>query len=183
MHFYQKKNKNNISIEIGKDYLTYSIKDETTNRTEKVPYENILNDKYEFYESNKAFKNNAIYAGVVGAIFLAINIFYGTKLWAWLFMLGCPIFFYLYHRSKAAFTVIKTDGDINMFILQDKQHDEVLENIYKSRNSYLQDKYLSIDHDNDPQREMNKFAWLLELGVINGREFQVIREEIENSIA
>lgn len=70
-----------------------------------------------------------------------------------------------------------------MFILQDKQHDEVVERIYKSRNSYLQDRYLSIDYGNDPQKKMSKFAWLFELGVINGREFQVIREEIENSIA
>ncbi|MBJ6118103.1 hypothetical protein JAO76_07875 [Pontibacter sp. BT310] len=183
MHFHQKKNKNNISLAFGEDHLLYTLKDETTNRTEKVSYENILNEKYEFYENNKAYKNNAIYAGVVGAIFLAINIFYGTKLWAWLFMLACPIFFYLYYRSKAAFTVIKTDGDINMFILQDEQHDEVIESIYKSRNSYLQDKYLSINYDNDPQLEMNKFAWLLELGVINGREFRVIRDEIENSLA
>ncbi|MEJ8802150.1 hypothetical protein [Pontibacter sp. H249] len=183
MTYRQKKNKNNICIEIGEDCLTYTIKDDSTNRTEKVPYENILNDKYEFFESNKAYKNNAIYTGVVGAIFLAINIFYGTKLWAWLFMLACPTFFYLYHRSKAAFTVIKTSSDINMFILQDKQHNEVVESIYKSRNNYLQDKYLSIDYDNDQQREMSKFAWLFELGVINGREFQVIREEIENSIA
>lgn len=183
MHFRQKKNKNDISIEIGENHLTYGIKDETTNRIEKVPYENILNDKYEFYESNKAFKNNAIYTGVVGAIFLAINIFYGTKLWAWIFILASPTFFYLYYRSKAAFTVIKTTGDINMFVLQDKQHDEVIKSIYKSRNNYLQENYLSIDYDNDPQREMSKFAWLFELGLINGREFQVIREEIEKSVA
>ena len=183
MIFHQKKNKNNINIELAESHITYTIKDDSTNRTEKVPYENILNEKYEFYESNKAFKNNAIYTGVVGALFLAINIFYGSKLWAWIFILACPTFFYLYHRSKAAFTVIKTDGDINLFILQDKQHDEVVERIYKSRNSYLQDRYLSIDYANDPQKEMSKFAWLFELGVINGREFQVIREEIENSIA
>ncbi len=183
MIYHQKKNKNNITIEIGEDHLTYTLQDETTNRTEKVPYEHILNDKYEFYESNKAFQNNAIYAGVVGAIFLAINIFYGTKLWAWLFMLACPTFFYLYHRSKAAFTVIKTAGDINMFILQDQQHHEVIESIYQSRNNYLQQHYLGINYDNDPQRELSKFSWLLELGVITRREFEVIREEIESNIA
>ncbi|WP_162051441.1 hypothetical protein [Pontibacter pamirensis] len=183
MTYYQKKNKNSISVEIGESGIVYKIKDETTNRTEKVPYENILNDQYEFYESNKTFKNNAIYTGVVGALFLAINIFYGTKLWAWLFMLACPIFYYLYYRSKAAFTVIKTAGDINMFILQDEQHDEIVNAIYKHRNNYLQYNYLPINYDNNPQAELSKFAWLKELDVINEREYQVVREEIQSSMA
>src|SRR5688500_447686 len=122
MTYNQKKNKNNISIEIRTDGIIYQIKDDTVNRTENVPFERILNDKYEIYESNKTFKNNAIYGAVVGAIFLAINIIYGTKLWAWLFILSAPTFYFLYYRSKAAFTVIKTTGDINLFVLQDKKH-------------------------------------------------------------
>lgn len=70
-----------------------------------------------------------------------------------------------------------------MFILQDEQHDEIVDAIYKRRNSYLQDTYLPINYDNNPQAELSKFAWLKELGVINERENQVIREEIENSMA
>lgn len=178
MTYHQKKNKNEISIDITDTGILYKIKDETVSRKEEIPFEQVLNDQYEFFESNKAFKNNAIYGTVVGILFLLINLFYGTKLWAGLFLLVSPVFFYLYHRSKAAFTVIKTGGEINLFILQDKQHDEILQNIYKKRNAYLIDQYLEINYDNDPQAELNKFEWLKKQGVINDREFQVIHEEI-----
>lgn len=183
MIYNQKKNKNIISVDLVENGIIYKIKDESMNRTENIPYENILNEQYEIYESNKTFKNNAIYGGIVGVLFLAINIFYGTRLWAWLFLLSSPTFYYLYHRSKTAFTVIKTTGEINIFILQDNHHDEILDRIYKTRNSYLQGKYLSINYENDPQSEINKFNWLKELGVITKREYQVIHEEILNSKA
>ena len=182
MTYHQRKNKNEIAVEIGEAGIIYKIKDDTVNRREKISYESILNDQYELYESNNTYKNNAIYTGIVGTIFLLINIFYGTKLWAWLFMLSCPIFYFLYYRSKAAFTVMKTTSDVNLVILQDKQHAQILEDIYKSRNNYLKVNYLTIDYENDPQRELNKFSWLQELDIISEREFKVIQEDIENNM-
>lgn len=182
MTYNQKKNKNNISVSLEEEGIIYKIKDESMNRTENIPYENILNEKFEAFESNKSFKNNSIYTGIIGIIFLTINIFYGSGLWAWLFLLASPTFYFLYHKSKAAFTVIKTSGGINMYILQDNQHNEILEQIYKKRNNYLQENYLSINYNNDPQSELNKFNWLKGLGIINEREYQVIEEEIQNNM-
>jgi hypothetical protein len=143
----------------------------------------VLNDQYEVFESNKSFKNNAIYTLVVGTIFLLINILYGTRLWAGLFLLASPIFYFLYYRSKAAFTVIKTSEGTNLLILKDKNHDEIVGQIYSSRNEYLKDNYLEINYDNEANSELNKFSWLKEQGIISEKEFVVIREEIEDKMS
>jgi hypothetical protein len=176
----QKKNKTEISIDIRETELVYGIKDESISRKEAIPFEQILTSRYEVFEQNKSFKNNAVYTAVLGTLFLSINIFYGAQLWAWLFLVAAPIFYFLYHRSKAAFTVIKTTGDLNLFILQDKQHAEILKNIYKARNDHFIHNYLEINYENDPVEELDKFSWLKEQGVITERELQVIQEEILN---
>ena len=178
MKIEQKKNNNKITLDFKDGGINYTLNDETINKTEFIPYEDIENSSYELYESNKYHKNNAIYLGVVGVIFLLINIFYGMRLWAWLFLMASPIFFILYKRSKTNFKVINVDEKMDIYLIKDQKLDEINSLIYKNRNKYLKDSYYAINYDNDKNSEIGKFNWLKSLEVITEREFQVIKEEI-----
>lgn len=179
--YFQKRNKNVIKIDFKNNGIEYSLKDESINMTDFIPYENITNNKHEVYESNKSFKNYAIYTGVIGAIFLAINIFDGTRLWAWLFLLACPTFIILFKISQTSFTVIDAEDKMQIFVINDRQKDEIIEKIYNNRDEYLKKHFGKIDYDNDKENEISKFVWLMDLGLINEREFDVIKEEIQRS--
>jgi len=133
------------------------------------------------FESNKYYKSNAIYLGVVGIVFLLINIFYGVRLWAWLFLIASPIFFIMYRSSKTDYKVINVDDKMDIFLIKDKKLEEINNLIYKNRNKYLKDNYCGINYDNDKDSEIGKFKWLKDIEVITEREFQVIKEEILES--
>ena len=176
----QKRNNNIIKLDFETSGINYTLKDENINKTEFIPFENITNNSHEIFESNKSYKHYAIYTGVVGTLFLIINIFYSTKLWAWLFLLACPTFFILFKRSKTDYKVLNVESKMDIFVINDKQQSEIIEKVYSSRNIYLKSHYGKINYNNDRNDEVSKFSWLKQLGIINEREFEVIREEIIN---
>ena len=177
----QYKNNNRIQFEFKEYGINYTLVDSSIKKTEFIPYENIENDSYELFEKNDYYKNNAIYTGVVGVIFLAINIIYQTTLWSWLFLIACPTFAILFKRSKTDFKVINVEDKIDIYIIKDEKFEEINSLIYSKRNEYLKENYYAIDYDNDVNSEIGKFKWLRNIGVINDREFNVIREELINN--
>ena len=178
MKIQQKKNKNKIVLDFKDGGINYTLIDESINKTEFIPYENIENNSYELFESNKYYKSNAIYLGIVGVLFLSMNIFYGMKLWAWLFIMGSPIFYMLYKKSKTDYKVINVDEQMDIYLIKDKKLEEINSLIYKNRNKYLKENYYEINYDNDKDSEIGKFKWLKNIEVISEREFNVIKEEI-----
>jgi hypothetical protein len=176
----QKRNNNEIKLEFKDEGVNYTLRDDSIGKTEFILYENITNSSHERYESNKSYKTYAIYTAIIGVIFLLINIFYGTKMWAWLFLLASPIFFFLFRKSKTDFKVIDVNNYIDIYLIKDKQEDKIISDIYSKRNSYLKRVYGQINYENSQEEEVSRFSWLNSLGVINNREFQVIKEEILN---
>ena len=180
MQYTQKKNKSIHTYYFEETGLRYSIKDEQIKKSVLIPYENITNQWHEFFESNLSFRNYAIYTGVVGVIFLTINILYGAKLWAWLFLIASPTFYVLYSKSKTAYKVINVENDIDIFIINDKQSSTIENLILEKRNEYLKRVYGQINYENDPEKEIGKFRWLTSLGIFSDREFNIISESIES---
>jgi len=180
MVFKQKKNANEVTIEILSNGINYSLSDKTIKKNEFIPFENITNETYEFYESNDSFKNNSIYTGIIGILFLSINIIYQTRLWAWIFLLAAPIFLYLFWRSKVSYLVLTVDGKTDIFIVMDSDYKSIQNRIISERNIFLKKTYCKIDFSNDRSEEIKKFKWLYNLGVITENEFVVITEELSN---
>jgi hypothetical protein len=180
MKYTQKKNKNFHTFKFEDNGITYTIKDESLNKEVFIPFENITNNTHEVYEKNMSYRNNAIYTAVIGVIFLLINIIYQTRLWAWLFLLSAPIFYWLYNNSKVTYKVIKVENEIDIYLIKAKEMAEINDEIFKQRNQYLRTKYGEINPNNNADDEIRKFQWLKNLGVFSKREFEVISDSILN---
>jgi hypothetical protein len=56
-------------------------------------------------------------------------------------------------------------------IIQDKNHDRILERIRSGRIARLRKLHLAVDFDNDPAAEVKKFRRLLDQGIIDDTEY------------
>lgn len=59
---------------------------------------------------------------------------------------------------------------------------EFLTDLYTARNTYFRSNFFFIDYESNREAELDKMAWLLEEGVITESEFEVVKEEIENTL-
>lgn len=179
----QNKNGNLLKFEFKEKGLQYTLKDKTVHKSEFIPFEEITNNTYEYFEKNETHKSRAIYFLVVGIVFLTLNILFKVRLWAWIFLLGAPISYFLYKKSAVNYKVLSTEGNhMDVFVLEDKHQQEIIDSIYTKRNEYLSQNYMTINYFNDPQNELSKFMWLKDLGLLSDKEFDVIREEIISNI-
>lgn len=182
MTYNQKKAETSLTFEFNEEGLNFTLKDQTIHKSEFIPYEDITNKSHEFFEKNEGHKSRAIYFLVVGILFIIANVVFKMKLWAWMFLLVAPIFYYLYRKSVVNYKVLNTDsGTMDIWVLDDANQNQIIEAIYNKRNEYLKENYLEINYDNEPSIEINKFLWLKSMKIISDREFEVIKEEIVNN--
>jgi hypothetical protein len=64
----------------------------------------------------------------------------------------------------------------NVFVIQDKNHDKIIEELNKRRKSQLLQWYGEVNPENELEYEIQKFKWLVEQNVIS-------KEESEKKIA
>lgn len=79
------------------------------------------------------------------------------------------------HFSTIKYSIFKLERG-NIFIIQDKNHDQIIEEIRTRRKSQLLSWYGDFDPDNDIENEIGKFNWLVEQGALS-------KEESEKKIA
>lgn len=181
MNYTQNKNGTSLKFEIVENGLNFTLKDKAIHKSEFIQFEDITNKSHEYFEKNEGHKSRAIYFLVVGILFLLSNIIFKTKLWAFLFIIGAPIFYFLYKSSIVNYKVLNTDnGTMDIWVLDDKNQSEIIETIYNKRNSYLKKQYLAINFENEINDEIFKFNWLKSLNLINEKEFNLIKEELVN---
>ncbi len=178
MQIFQKKNKNEITIDWKENGLQYHIKDEVIDKSFFVPFEDISNNTYSFKEQNNSMRNFAIYTLVMGSLFLIINLLYETRFWSWLFMFAAPFFYWRFKRSQISFLVIESEQSPQMYIIKNGMENEIYNNILSARNTYLRAQYAGIDYQNIRASELKKFEWLLYLGVISEREYSFLKDEL-----
>lgn len=145
--FRQNKNGNDLKFEFKDNGIQYTLKDRTIHKSEFIPFENITNNFHEYFEKNDGHKSRAIYFLVVGLLFLGFNIVFKLRLWAWMFLIGAPVFYFLYKKSIVNYKVLNTEqGNMDMFVLDDSNQDLIVQSIYDKRNDYLKDNYLEINY-------------------------------------
>ncbi len=59
---------------------------------------------------------------------------------------------------------------------------EFLQDLYSTRNMYFRTNFFFIDYESNRDAELDKMSWLFEEGVITESEFEVVKEEIENTL-
>ena len=175
----QKKAGTSISLQLKNDSLMYSIKNNRTDRTEIVPYENITNNQYHVFEEQPMWLAFAISFGVVAVAILAATWQTPFANAGLVLLCAATAFGILYWFSRLHLVVLGTEGKHDIYFIEGKAADQALKQIFTKRNTYLRENYGAINYEANPDEEIEKFRWLLTLGVINPREFDVIAEEIE----
>ena len=175
----QKKSGTAISLQLKTDSLLYSIKNSRTNRTEIIPYENITNNQYQLFEEQPMWLAFAISFGVAALAILAAT--WNTQIAnaGWVLLVAATAFGVLYRFSRLQLHVVATEGKHDIYFVQGNHADDAIRQIFEKRNKYLRENYGVINYEANPEEEIEKFRWLLTLGVISSREFDVIAEEIE----
>ncbi len=73
------------------------------------------------------------------------------------------------HFSKVKYSVFKAERG-NVFVIQDKNHDKIINEINARRKSQLLDWYGEVNPENELEQEIGKFKWLVEQEVISKEE-------------
>lgn len=176
MKIEQKKNGTKIEYELEKEFLHYKMNDENGSHSVTVPYEDISNDISEFGEKNQWYKNVGLIWLFIGLVDLMMS---GT-LSMWL-VLGILFYgFYLFYQTS--YSKINATN-YNLLIIKNKNHDELMGEIFKHRNDYLRTKYGMIDTKNDKKNELNKYKFLKNLGVISEKEYDEFEKTIEKEMS
>ncbi len=163
MEIQQKRLSRKHTFTFNDQLLNFSFEERSGSADFDVAYGDIPKKSAIQLEENTWLRNVGYLWCVLGVIGLIISS--NTTIWLVL-GLGCLAWNYTF---KIKHTVIKTNqGEI--WIMHDKKHDEILREISDRRKQQLLQLFGAININNDPQKEINKFMWLLEQEVISKEE-------------
>ena len=172
----QKKMGTEISFDFTDDGVKYAMKDKNHSESLTIPYEDITKNTSTFEERNSWFRNVAIYLGILGGISLIYNIVHtNITVPIWLILAG--VFFLMYKYMRVEYTVIDC-ANARMYVIKDSLHEQVIKTIHAWRCEKLANKYGTINWHNDPNSELQKFAWLKAQEVITAEDYERFRVEI-----
>ena len=73
------------------------------------------------------------------------------------------------HFSKTRYSVFRTERG-NVLVMQNKQHQQIVETLHARRKAQLLDWYGDVNPDNELENEIRKFQWLVEQDVMTQAE-------------
>lgn len=170
MEFVQKKKSNKHTFIFHDNYLNFAYEDKSGSGDTDMNYADLPQKSSVRIEQNEWLRN-------VGYLWIALGIFQigyavysdtslsGKGFWI-LVGTACVIWAYF---SKVKYTVFRMDRG-NIFVIQDKYHDTIIDELKKRRKSQLLQWYGEINPENDLENEIRKFKWLVEQEVISEEE-------------
>ncbi|MFC1896381.1 hypothetical protein ACFL0Q_06940 [Thermodesulfobacteriota bacterium] len=171
MELKQRKYSNATTFNFENDTLKYTTKNQGSSSTYKLFYGEIPLERNELEERNPWFRNVGIFLVCLGILQL-YSLFTGDegfKLPIWL-ILGA-VCFIVYWIGRTSYTTLPAKYG-NVFVIKDRYHDEILDELYKRRKDQLLLWYGDINFENEPESEIEKFRWLHEQEVIDEAEFE-----------
>lgn len=182
MKIVQKKASNILSFDFGEDKFDYSVTDKTGSSETTVYYGSLPNKPGLRIEQNEWLRNVSILWIVLGLFELAMQFFYREVFvgkWFWLTVGVACYAWYRYSRVKYS---VFNCGDGSVYVIQGKDHDRIVSELMTRRKEQIRKVYGEIDLTNDPGREIEKFKWLLEQGILTKEEADRKIAEVEASI-
>jgi hypothetical protein len=176
MKFIQKKKSNKHTFTLHDDYFNFAYEDKSGAGDTDFNYADMPEKASIKIEQNEWLRN-------VGYLWIMLGIFqHGYAIYTeesisgkgfWI-VIGtvCVICAYF---SKVKYSVFHSERG-NIFIIQDKNHDEIIEQLYARKKSQLLKWYGDVNPDNELENEISKFNWLVDQGVLT-------KEESEKKIA
>ncbi len=179
MEIVQKKGKNKYTYSFGQDKLNYAYEEKSGKGDIDLYYGNLSKKTSEYIEQNEWLRN-------VGILWMVIGIFqsaYGSftreafhldPMWL-LIGSACLIWAII---TKVTYTVYKTE-EANLYIIRDKQHDVIVDELINRRKEQLLSWYADINMENELTSEIDKFKLLAEQEVLSEEESKQKIEEVK----
>lgn len=167
----QKKFFNTIKFEFGSESFKYYRKDNQTEEQFRVAYTSVPNDRSTFTDKNIWLRNVGFIWCLLGLIILGFGAVDGSLSIAdglWLLLGAICLIVFKYAQVK--YTIFRTAKG-NVLVLQNDDHEKVVDEIFKYRREQFLMIYGDINSENDINEEIGKFKWLRDEGVITDNEF------------
>jgi hypothetical protein len=170
MEIVQKKKSIKHTFSFYDDYFNYAYADKSGSGDTDFNYADFPTKSSVQIELNEWLRN-------VGYLWMALGVFqfaYAVYMEAslsgkgfWILVgVVCVLWAYI---SKVKYSVFKAERG-NIFVIQDKRHDEIVDELTKRRKLQLLDWYAEVNPKNDLDNEIEKFKWLAAQGVITEEE-------------
>lgn len=176
MEIIQKKKSNKHTFRFMDDHFNFSYEDKSGSDDTDFHYADIPRKSSIQIEQNEWLRN-------VGYLWCALGVFQlGYAIYSeasisgkgfWIVIgLACIVWA---HFSKVKYSVFKTERG-SVFVIQDKNHDNIVDEIQSRRKSQLLNWYGEVNPENSLEQEIGKFKWLAEQEILT-------KEESETKIA
>lgn len=170
MEFVQKKRSTRHTFTFHDEFFNFAYKEKSGEGDIDLHYVD-MPEKYSVQiQSNDWLRNVGLLWIVIGVLQIGMALYSQTSLSGrgfWL-VIGTLCVLWAYY-SKVRYSVFQTDKG-NVFVMQDKQHDKILEEVKSRKKGQLLSWYGEVNPDNDLENEIHKFKWLAEQQVITPQE-------------
>ncbi len=179
MKIIQKKSKNKFTFSFGQETFNYAYEGSAGKGDIDIYYGNLPKKCSESIEQNEWLRNVGFLWIVIGVFQSAYGsftkgTFYLDPMWL-LIGGGCLAWAIM---SKVTYTIYRVEEG-NILIIQDKQHDIIVNELLKRRKEQLLSWYADINMENELASEINKFKWLAEQEVLSEDESKQKIEEVK----
>ena len=180
MQIEQKKRATKLRFTFEDERFNYAYEDEHGSGDADIAYGELPANKTIRIEQNLWLRNVGYIWCVVGLIqvvlvFSSRGSFAGTGFWL-LLGLGCLAWWRL---TKLRYTVFQPEQG-GVFILQDKNHDRIVEELQTRRRKQLLDWYGEVNLESDYDNELKKFDWLRDQKVLSEDELKRKIEQLKS---
>lgn len=173
--FRQSRFSTSTVFEFLPEKLRYTVKDSSGTATFTVDYANLPRERREFEERNPSWRNVGLIWVALGAVFTAGTLGgeFRISIWVWVGLVCLAVWKF----ASTHYSVLSTDEG-TLHVIRDGKHDEVMAELDSRRVAALRSRYATVNLDGDPERELAKFRWLKEQGVIDDAELEQVSARI-----
>lgn len=163
----------------GDDDLKYSIEDSSGSESFTVNYASVPAESQNIkIDKNPWFRNAGVLCliiGIVQGLFLISDPDHiRTSIW----IISGAVLFAIHAIAKTKYTVLNCDQGNTIFLIRNKSHDKIYDEIKRRRKIQVLGWYGEINFENEPSDEITKFVWLHDQGYISEDKLKSIVEKI-----
>lgn len=181
MEFAQKRFSNRTKFEFGDQSLRYTMSETSGSQTFSVEYLEIPDDHGSFTERNPWYRNVGVFWVLIGMFMVVGRYMDSGELRGSLWLTLGIVCFIVFWVARTAYTTFSTRNG-RIFVIQDASHDAILKEIHDRKLKELRRLYCEVDFDAEPNKEIEKFRWLLNRGAISEDEFADFERKIRDNV-
>lgn len=170
MEFTQKRMASNIRFEFGETEMKYWVRDNSGERDLTLDYATLPLATRRVFERNNWLRNIGLIWCLIGAVSIGLafansSILSGSGIW----LVVGAICLLLYRLTQTNYTVLDSENG-SIWVMDDKQSQSILSELQSRRKKRLLEIYGEFNPNNDRDRELQKFDWLVKEKVLSREE-------------